>query len=172
VKQRGKGLFALMDAHRKSLLFAAKFFLIYGILQAIIYIAPISALTNFIAALEGNALGLQFAGDKIAAGDALYVITNSCTGLVSWSILAAIIFSLRKPAMAKKLQMALLGGALLFIINLFRVAAVILVGLGFGHGTAEFAHTVSWFAMSAFVLGVWFLLTKRLTGIKDFSELL
>ncbi len=157
---------------RQSVLFAIKFFIIFFAAQAIIYLAPLEPLTHSIASLEANLLDLEFAKDSIVAGNSLYVITNSCTGLVSWSILAAIIFSLHKPTLGKKIQMAVFGGILLFLVNLARVYGVLLVGVQFGGEAAGMSHVISWFAMSGLILAVWFALTKRMTGIKEFSELL
>jgi len=163
---------SIVYKHKKSIVFALKFFAIFSIAQSIIFFAPMNALTNFIAQIEANALGFEALNDSIIAADSVYVITNSCTGLVSWSILGAIIFSLKKPGFLKKALMTFLGGITLFILNLARVAMVIIAGATFNSNIAEIAHVISWFVMSGFVIGLWFILTKKATKIRDFSELL
>jgi len=157
---------------KQNVLFLLKFFLIFGVLQSIIVAAPLSALNEWIASVEASALSLENHGDSVVSGNASYVITNSCTGLVSGSILAAIVFSLKKPGVKKKTIVFLAGAVVLFLVNLLRVYVVILGGITYGFGFAEALHVASWFAMSALIISLWYYLTKKWVGVKDFSELM
>ena len=157
---------------KKNIEFLIKFFVIFAVLQAIIWIAPLGALNEWIAGFEAGLLGLKHEGSELFSFDAKYIISNSCTGLVSGSILAAIVFSLKKPEFKKKIAIFGIGAALLLVINLGRVYLVILSGIKYGFDAADILHTISWFVMSGLIIGVWFLLTKKWAKIKDFSELL
>ncbi|MCX6801604.1 MAG: exosortase/archaeosortase family protein [Candidatus Diapherotrites archaeon] len=157
---------------RKSALFLAKFFVIFSVLYCILWFAEIQPLNEWIAGIESWALSIERNGSTLAAGDSNFTITNYCTGLVSASILAAIVFSLRKPPLEQKIRIFMLGAAALFFINLGRVYFVLLAGIAFGGNTAETLHTISWFVMSGFIILLWYYLTKRLAKIKEFSELL
>jgi len=157
---------------KKSIEFLVKFFVIFAVLQAIIWVAPLGALNEWITGFEAGLLGLEHSGNELFSFDAKYIISNSCTGLVSGSILAAIVFALKKPELKKKIGIFLIGLALLFAINLIRVYFVVLAGVKYGFDAAELLHTISWFVMSGLIIGVWFLLTKKWAKINDFSELL
>lgn len=152
--------------------FLIKFFVIFGVLQSIIWIAPLKPLNEWIAGLEANALFLERDGNAVITKNAHYSITNSCTGLVSGSILAAIVFALKKPELKKKIVVFVLGANVLFLVNLVRVYFVVLGGVKFGFEFAELLHIFSWFLMSALIILLWYYLTKKWIGIKDFSQLL
>ena len=157
---------------RKSALFLAKFFVIFSVLYAVLWNAEIGPLNEWIAGIESWALSIERHGSTLIAGDSNFIITNYCTGLVSASILAAIVFSLKKPALKQKIAVFLAGAAALFFINLGRVYFVLMAGIALGGNAAETLHTISWFVMSAFIIALWYYLTKRIAKIRDFSELL
>lgn len=157
---------------KPRVLFLLKFFSIFLVLQSIIVVAPLSGLNEWIAKFEAGALNLESRGNTVFTGNAGYVITNSCTGLISGSILAAIVFSLKKPEPKKKTTVFFAGAVILFIINLLRVYIVILGGVIYGFGFAENLHVTSWFVMSAIIIAIWYYVTKKWAGIKDFSELM
>ena len=157
---------------KKNIEFLAKFFVIFAALQGVIMVAPLGALNEWIAGVEAGMLSLEREGNTLDGGEANYVISNSCTGLVSGSILAAIVFALKKPELKKKMVVFLAGAAALFAVNLVRVYFVVLGGLEFGFEFAELLHSISWFVMSGLIIAMWYYLTKKWAGIKDFSELL
>ncbi|MEM0359854.1 MAG: exosortase/archaeosortase family protein [Candidatus Diapherotrites archaeon] len=158
--------------YNKNLLFLAKFFIIFGLLYCILWFAEIQPLNEWIASVEARWLSLERSGNTLKANGLVFVITNYCTGLVSASILAAIVFSLKKPSLEKKILVFALGAIALFAINLVRVYLVLAAGIALGGNAAETLHTLSWFAMSAFIIALWYYLTKKIAKISDFSELL
>jgi exosortase/archaeosortase family protein len=91
---------------------------------------------------------------------------------VSSAILAAIIFSLRRPKLKKKAVMFLLGMAALLLLNLARVYIVLLAGMKYGIYAADILHILSWFAMAAFIIAIWMVATKKMARVKSYSELL
>ncbi len=156
----------------KNILFLVKFFAIFALLQTAVSILPLQPLNEWIAGTESILTGIENHGNKIPYDGTNFVITNSCTSLVSGSILAAIVFALRKPELKKKIELFAIGALALFAVNLLRVYLVILIGINFGTAAGDLSHTISWFAMSALIITLWFYLTKKRAGIKDFSELL
>ncbi len=157
---------------RKELLFLMKFFLIYFLLQAAIQLSPLQPLQEFIAGIEAAMLGLENVGNTINTINGLFVINASCTGLVSASVLAAVIFALKKPDLKMKAALFIAGAIALFLLNLARVYLVLLVAVNIGAEAAEIAHTVSWFSTAAFILVLWYIGVKRVAGIKNFGELM
>ncbi len=157
---------------KKAAVFLIKFFLIYGILQAVILTAPLDPLENAIASLEATALGLRAEGSVIGFNSHGFEIVPNCTGLMSISVLAAVIFSLKKPSLKKKLGLLAVGTAILFPANLLRVYLVLLAAISFDPGIGGSLHITTWFITSAIIVAVWYLLTKRVAGVKQFSELI
>lgn len=157
---------------KKSILFLAKFFLIYALLQSLILFLPLDFLQQFIAWAEASLLGLHSTGNVILIRGHAFEIAENCTGLMGTSILAAVIFSLSKPSLGKKLGLLLLGSFVLFPANLLRLYIVLLVALAFNPEAAALLHIVTWFAMSALILVLWYGLSKRLAGVKALHEML
>lgn len=157
---------------KREIGFLAKFFLIYFILQALIQFSPLQPLEEFIAGIEANALALQSSGNVLATPNGAFVINASCTGLVSISVLAAIVFSLKRPALKTKLLLFISGAVALFLLNLARVYAVLLIAIGNSIEAAEFAHVASWFSTALLILIIWVLGVKKIARIKNFAELI
>lgn len=160
------------DFNRKAIIFLIKFFLIYAVLQTIILAAPIGFLKEFVALTEANALGFEAEGNIILFNEHRFEIVANCTGLMSISVLAAIVFSLRKPSLKKKLGLFGVGTAILFPLNLFRVYLVLLAAVSFNPGIAENLHVATWFGTSAAIMILWYYLTKRVAKVEEFALLL
>jgi exosortase/archaeosortase family protein len=146
--------------------------LIYFLLQAAIQLAPLGPLQELIAKTEATALGLKSSGSSIVTPRGVFVINPSCTGLVSASVLAAIVFALRRPRLKTKGLLFAIGAVALFFLNLARVFLVLLLGVSAGAAAADLAHTISWFATAGLILLLWFIGTKKIAGIKSFGELM
>lgn len=156
---------------KSGLLFLGKFFLIYFALEFLILVLDFSILNNTLAAFEGQLLNLSVFQNKIIVPDGVFSIDNSCTGLVSAAILAAVVFSVKKPNLKTKFKLWLASAAILFVLNLFRLYAVLWTGKQYGVAVAETVHIVSWISTAAFILVVWFFLTKKIANVKHPSEL-
>lgn len=155
---------------KKMVLFAIKFFAIFAILNFLIEIADMSFLTSSITQIAATILGLEYLLNVVYVNNSLFIVSNLCTGLVSASILAAIIFSLNKPELSKKVTLFLAGLAILLVVNVPRIIFVLFVAkYGFD---AEIVHELTWFVMSGIVLLIWYFGSKRLLKIKEISELL
>lgn len=160
------------EKKRKMALFVTKFFLIYSVLYALIL------LTNTFYIEEGLAKALHyFTGKGMLEGNTImfdgegFQINESCTGLVSASILAALVFSLPKPEAWKKTLIVLCGALIMLAVNFFRVTGVITLGYYYGAETAEILHIASWFLTSGILLIVWYYLNKKISKVKELSEL-
>ena len=158
-----------MKEQKKIYLFLVKFFVIFIILSTIIEFLHLSFLTEFITFISASYLGLDFVGSVVFVGATNFIVTNSCTGLVSGVILIALLFAGKKPALTKKLFLTAFGISLLLLINIPRVMIVLLFAkIGFD---AELIHTLTWFFMSGIVLLIWYYGNKAI-GIKNFNELI
>ncbi|MBI5884698.1 exosortase/archaeosortase family protein [archaeon] len=152
--------------------FLLKFFVIFAFLYALLYIADLRFVEEFVAKASAGLIGLQAGSSTVNANGALFIINESCTGFVSIIILAATVFSLRKPDLRGKLLVFLPAGIALFALNIFRVAGVLWVGLNAGIQAAEAVHVVSWFLMSAAIIILWYYSTKKIVKASRFNELL
>jgi len=157
---------------KKNIVFVVKFFTIFFILHTLLYFAPIEGLLEWIAGFEAGLLGLVSAENIIFVGEHSFEISESCTGLVSGIILAGVVFALRKPGLKKKIELFVIGFAVLFAANLLRVYIVIAAAVLWGAHWADLLHTISWFSTAGLVLLLWYYLTKKFAGINNFFELL
>ena len=158
-----------MKLSKKEKYFLIKFFSIFGVLEVIIHAAPIGFLQEFIASTQAEFFGLVNNGTQIFVTGGLFEIVPSCTGLVSASVLAAIIFSLKKPEIKEKITIFAAGLISLLVLNYFRVLLVVWSGKEFGLGLAELIHIISWFSTAALIIALWYYFTKKTTGEKSFS---
>ncbi|MEM4390504.1 MAG: exosortase/archaeosortase family protein, partial [Candidatus Diapherotrites archaeon] len=99
-----------------------------------------------------NLLNLPYENYFIFVNDGAFEINSSCSGLVSASILGALVFSLKKPSLEKKIVIFLAGSLILIFLNFFRVLLVVWVGSVHGLNVAEFVHVATWFATTFFVI--------------------
>lgn len=94
-------------------------------------------------------MSLPYNSNVIFAGKN-FIITNICTGLTTVSILAATIFSMRKPQLKNKVVLFLFGSIIILLVNIPRIILVIYSHLyGFD---SELVHVLTWFVMSGVVL--------------------
>ena len=157
---------------KKAIIFLIKFFVIYAILQFLILALPIGFIENGIAEIEANAIGEGAEGNLIELEGHSFQIVPNCTGLVGISVLAAIIFALRKPELKKKLALLAIGALILFPLNLLRVYFVLWASIAFNPEIGETLHMATWFIAAAAILVIWYYLTKRVAKVKRFNELL
>ncbi|MFH0954997.1 MAG: exosortase/archaeosortase family protein [Candidatus Micrarchaeota archaeon] len=153
------------------LLFLAKFFLVYFLLQFLIVIADFSRLNDSLASFEAGLLNLPFAQNQILVPSGVFQIDNQCTGLASAAILAAVIFAVKKPDLKTKLKLWIACGFVLFVLNLLRLYVVLWMGKHYGIATADIVHTASWISTAVLILAVWYFLTKKIAKVRNPSEL-
>jgi exosortase/archaeosortase family protein len=156
----------------KTLLFVIKFTVIFSVLHFLVWILPTQFLQNFIASLQGNLLNLPVKENLIFLGQQKILINPSCTGLISISILAAIIFSLRKPELKQKTKIFLLASIIMFFLNLARIYLVLWLGIKHGAELIGVMHEISWMSTALFIVWLWYYFTKKITKVKEFNELL
>ncbi len=161
-----------MKIEKKTLMFLVKFGIIFSALHLLVWTVPTYFLQDWIASLQAGFTGLQVHGNLIFLGEHKILINPSCTGLISSSIIAAIIFSLRKPEIKKKIQIFLLAAIIMFFLNLIRIYIVLLAGMQFGGEWIGIMHEASWLMTAVFIVGLWYYFTKKITKIEEFNELL
>lgn len=161
-----------MKDKKKIALFLAKFFAIFAVFEFLLQVVDISFFQEGITAFQAGLLGLRFEKISIFLNGSTFLITPSCTGLVSTIILGAIIFSLKKPELKQKTAIFFAGTALLMVANQFRLYFVLLSGKFWGAQTAEIVHVASWFATTVAIIFAWYYFTKKTTKIKDFEGFL
>lgn len=169
--KKSKSYFVNWIKDNKSILiFLAKFFGLFLIFELLINLADLSILTNLLAMIVGTFFNLPYLGNTIFVDSTQYIVSNSCTGLVSLAILIAITLPLKEMALKKRLGIILIGAFLLLTLNIPRIGLVIYSSLlGFN---AEMVHELTWFFMSAVILVIWYYGIKFIEKKKEFSELI
>ena len=150
----------------------ARFLVLYVVLQAALLVAPLQPLKNALAGFVGNVLGVPYAGPYLFAGNTVFEITNSCTGLVSGIILASVVFAFRKPNLKAKTKLFLAGFFVLFPLNVVRVTGIVWTAMKTNPAWAEALHVITWFLVSGLILALWYYLSVRFAGVKNLNELL
>lgn len=145
---------------------------IFLVLQEILVWIDLTLLKNGLAQFSGNLLGLAVDQNRVMVPTGSFEIDNLCTGLLSVSVLAAVVFSLSKPRLKQKILLFAAGGIVLFLFNIPRLILVLWIGKEFGLAAAELVHHVSWVSTSVLILAAWCVGTKRIANIKNFGELL
>jgi exosortase/archaeosortase family protein len=176
-----KNKFYIEFKKNKMLFFLSKFFIIFFVLSNLINFLDLTFFLNIITKISASYLSLQFIENQIFVSNSVFVVTNSCTGLVSASILAAVIFALKKPKMYQKLKLFIFGTLLLLVINVPRIIFILFVAKTTTTTTIittptliipDLIHTLTWFLMSFIVIVIWYFGTKSVAKIKEFGELL
>lgn len=157
---------------KKSFVFLSKFFAFFGFFQWALLVVDTSWLQVFLATIQAGFLDLERNGNILFINGQGYAIVPSCTGLVSAIVLGAIIFSLKKPELKQKIWIFSIGAVILFLANIVRLYAVLLVGKEFGVQAADGFHIATWFLMSGAIIGAWYFFTKKITGINKFEGFL
>jgi exosortase/archaeosortase family protein len=157
---------------KKQAIFVVKFLAIFIVGELLIPFLPLQGIQNAIASLHAGLLGYTAIGNTILIQNTLFVVNEYCIGSVSSLILLAIIFSLKKPELKKKIGLWVAGTIILFLANLVRVYLVLWTGKVWGGEAAELLHIFSWFVVAGLILLVWYYATKKMLGIKQFDELL
>lgn len=157
---------------KKQIVFLVKFWVLFLVAEIVLNYFGVVWLQKEIASRIAIILNLPYQNYFIFVNDGAFEINASCSGLVSASILGALVFSLRKPSFDKKIVIFLVGSLILVLLNFFRVLLVVWVGSVYGLSVAEFVHVATWFATTFFVLACWYYFTKKISKVKDFSGFL
>ncbi|MCX6804273.1 MAG: exosortase/archaeosortase family protein [Candidatus Diapherotrites archaeon] len=152
------------------LFFIIKFLIIFAIATIIVTSVDLSFINKAITSLSAGLVGLTYEGAALSIGNSAFLVTNSCTGLISAGILAGLIFASRNPKFKKKLALFIFGAVILVLVNIPRIALVLLAAKS-GYN-AELVHELTWFLMSAVVLVIWYYGIKHFGKINDFKELI
>ena len=159
-----------LNNNKSIIIFLTKFFSIFIVLEILINIINLTFLTNTITFLVANFFNLPYTNSTIFINTYSFIITNSCTGLVSLAILCAITLPLKRMELKKRALILVIGALFLLTLNIPRIGLVIYAGLiGFD---AELVHEFTWFLMSAIILLIWYYGIKLIQKEKDFSKLI
>ncbi len=161
-----------IEGNKKTLLFLIKFTLIFSVLHFLVWTIPTTFIQKWIALIQANAFNLPVEGNLMFIETQKILINPSCTGLVSISIIAAIIFSLSKPEIKQKIKIFLAASAIMFVLNLIRIYFVLWVGINYGVHLISIVHEISWMATALFIVMLWYYFTKKIAKVEEFNELL
>lgn len=145
--------------------FLFRFFMIFAASQLFLEFVSIIPIQQLLTQLVGGLLYLPVNGIYLPLSSiAVFEVTAFCTGLTSAAMLLGLLFGFAFPPLPQKIKLAVAGILLIFLVNVFRVAFVVYVGVQTQDvGLVEALHTLTWFIMSGLVLGMWYWGMKRIT---------
>ncbi|MGI6589277.1 MAG: hypothetical protein ACOX1V_01275 [Candidatus Iainarchaeum sp.] len=156
------------EKNKPIIIFLIKFFITFAILELIIITIDLSLLTNLIASIISDFLKISYSNNILFTDSTNFIVTNSCTGLVSAAILASITLPLKRVSLKKRIFITLGGGLLILIANIPRVGLV--VASSFLGLNTNLVHELTWFLMSGLVVIIWYYGLKFIQKENDFSK--
>jgi exosortase/archaeosortase family protein len=160
---------------KASLFFLAKFGLFFSMPYVLIHLIDMRAVTDFIAGVEGallSAAGIRNAvsGSLLNAPPQAYEIVPDCSGFVLISAFAALAFASRTTLRKQMVSIALFS-PVLFVFNIFRLFATLLVGVR-APAYLDAAHFSFWLIDGALVMLLWLAAVKHVVKPKNAAELI
>jgi exosortase/archaeosortase family protein len=164
-KGKNKGKTRLTTQQQKlfdTLLFLAKL-LVFAIPLYIIMafeglLSPLQGLVTQNVRFMLQAMGFSVSGEGflVIANAIIFFVSEDCTGWKSMLFLAALIFSVPKVKMEKRLAGLALGLPAVYVGNLLRILLVVFAWHNYGLAFAMMIHTYFWQAgLIALVLALW-----------------
>lgn len=146
--------------YKKFVPFLIKFSIISATGTIILPLLNLSLFTNSIVDIVAAISNVTAFGDILYVKNQPLVVTNMCIGLESTIILAAVIFSLKKPEFNKKVYNLAIAGMFLLAINLVRIITVVEIAK-IDFSLVDFVHMVSWLFTTAVIFAAWYVLSKK-----------
>ena len=147
--------FLLKPAPRKFLL---RFFTVFFLVEVFLSIFPPVYLQEWLAQTIGSVLHVPVNGIFLSVNGIAFEISAFCTGITTWGLWLGLSYGFSFPRGAKKLTYALIGLAAILFVNFFRLLAIVYVGKVSYFAAVDMLHVITWFVMSALVMGTWYLM--------------
>ena len=153
--QRQKRLLETLVFLIKILVFAIP---LYVIMQLQSILLPLQGIVsaNVVTLLQLFGFETYRNGFLIATDGIAFIVSEDCTGWKSMLLLAALVCAVPRVAWQKRLAGIAGGLVIIYLGNLVRIMAVVLVWKACGIGTANLIHDIFWqFGLIALVLLTW-----------------
>ena len=151
--------------------FLLRFFTVFILVELFLTLFPPIHYQAWLAQIIGNVLGLSTSGVFISVKEIQFEISAFCTGLTTWGLWLGLVYGFSFPRGMKKIKYALLGLVAISIVNFFRLLAIVYVGNVSSFLAVDGLHTLTWFIMSALVLGAWYTLVSRHLKTSDSEKI-
>lgn len=138
--------------------FIIRFFIVFGLVELLAYLFPPLAYQAWLAQLLGEWHRIPVQGIFLSVNGIQFEISAFCTGLSTWGLFLGLLYGFSIPSNKQKIVYALLGWIIIFFLNIIRLFLIVYVGKTIDANAVELLHTLTWFAMSAAVMGGWYLL--------------
>ncbi len=138
--------------------FLIRFFLVFALVEVFLTIAPPLAFQMWLADALGSVLHIPTDGIFLFVNGIAFEISAFCTGLTTWGLWLGLLYGFSYPRGMDKLKYALLGLIGIIFVNYFRLLVIVYLGKVSSFAAVDGLHTLTWFIMSALVMGAWFVL--------------
>ena len=151
--------------------FIFRFIFIFVGMELLLYWFPPIGYQTWIATQIGNLLHVSVDQTFLGVEGSFFEISAFCSGFTTFALFAGLVLGFNVPSVERKIRLLISGGLFIFALNFIRIYFVVWIGKMYSIGAAEAVHVLSWFVLSALVMGLWFLLMKKETGARTQREL-
>ncbi len=138
--------------------FLFRFFAVFALVEVFLTIFPPIHYQQWLASSVAGVLGLSSQGIFIYVNGFAFEISAFCTGLSTWGLWLGLLYGFSFPRGVKKIKYALFGLGGIILVNFFRLVGIVYAGTHYSFVAVDTLHTLTWFIMSALVLGAWYAL--------------
>ena len=113
-------------------------------------------------------------GTNLIVGDQLFEFVNACIAAAAYLLLLILILLTKDVGFYDRIKMFLFGSLLIYILNIVRIAVLVILSVSFNTELFEIIHTIFWkFLSGIYVAGVWILLVYlfKIKSIPVYSDL-
>lgn len=147
--------------------FLIRFFVVFFAIELLLAYFPPVAYQTWLAESVGSVVHVPANGIFLSVNGIQFEISAFCTGLTSWGLLVGLLVGFTYPPWLKKIKYAALGLVGILMVNFFRLILIVYVGMATHLTMVDVLHTMTWFVMSALVVGVWYWMLCRHVKTRD-----
>ena len=113
-------------------------------------------------------------GTGIIIGENLFELVGACIAAAAYLLLLILILLTKEIGFYNRIKMFLFGSLLIYLLNIIRIAFLVILSISFNTTLFEIIHTIFWkFLSGIYVAGVWILLVYlfKIKSIPIYSDL-
>lgn len=113
-------------------------------------------------------------GTSIIIGENLFELVGACIAAAAYLLLLILILLTKEIEFYTRIKMFLFGSLLIYILNIIRIAFLVILSISFNTTLFDIIHTIFWkFLSGVYVAGVWIFLVYlfKIKSIPIYSDL-
>ena len=155
----------------RAKIFIIRFLVIFFAFQAVALLGLVHFYQLILAQFIGSWFHLPVNGTLLLLQPTAFEISALCTGITSLGMWFGLLWGFQIPKQKEKWTFAFLGALIILAVNVARVMLIVYFGIYFYLEQVELVHTLSWFAMSAGIVGAWYYAMRKHYHFKSGKEM-